>query len=82
MNFEVIRAAMQEEIDNPRQLYLPNSPGSYVRDRLFRQTYWEEATWFWGRYCSRSFNVESLDALLPELDALQQSMPDWGHKGT
>ncbi len=84
MNYEVIRAAMQEEIESPQPFYMPNSPGSFIRDRLFRQCYWEEATWFWGAYCRSRFGVFELDELLPKLNALtiNEKMPDWGAHGT
>lgn len=84
MNYEVIRAAMQAEIDNPQAYYMPCSPGEFIRDRLFKQSYWEEATWFWGRYCSRVFNVRELDELMPQLNALtkNEKMPEWGTRGT
>lgn len=84
MNYEVIRAAIQEELDNPQTLYMPNSPGGYIRDRLFKQCYWEEAAWFWGAYCRGKFGVFELDELLPQLHQLtaNENMPDWGTYGT
>lgn len=84
MNYEAIRAAMQEELDNPKAYYIPCSPGDYIRDRLFKQCEWELATWFWGRYCSGVFNVPELDKLMPQLKALtkDEKMPDWGTSGT
>lgn len=84
MNFEVIRAAMQEEIDNPQAFYIPCGPGEYIRDRLFKQSYWEEAVWFWNHYCSKNFGVAELDSLIPELIriAAKDKMPEWGYKGT
>ena len=84
MNYEVIRAAMQEEIENPEAFYMPCSPGEYIRDRLFKQAYWEEAVWFWSHYCGSKFGVYELDCLLPQLTALmkKEKMPDWGTYGT
>jgi hypothetical protein len=70
MNYEVIRAAMQQEIKEPLACYMPNSPGAFIRDRLFKQFYWEEATWFWGAYCRGKFGIFELDELLPKVNAL------------
>lgn len=84
MNYEVIRAAIREELDNPQAFYMPCSPGEFIRDRLFKQSYWEEATWFWGCYCRGGFNVPDIDEAynqLKELSAKDQ-MPDWGTYGT
>jgi len=84
MNYTAIASAMKAEINNPRRLYMPNSPGSFVQDRLFKECLWEEATWFWNAYCSRHFAVPELDelnAILRNLDA-NETMPDWGTKGT
>ena len=84
MNYAAIAAAMQAEIDNPLKLYMPNSPGAFVRDRLFKDCMWEEAIWFWSHYCSRSFKEPGLDDLYVQLEALaaKESMPDWGTRGT
>lgn len=84
MNYEVIRAAMQEEIDNPMSSYLPNCPGAFVRDRLFKQSYWEEAVWFWEGYCRGGFNIQPLDVACNQLKELEKKdkMPDWGTYGT
>jgi hypothetical protein len=84
MNYAAIAAAMQAEIDNPLKLYMPNSPGAFVRDRLFKDCHWEEATFFWGCYCNRSFGDPGLDNLYVQLEALaaKESMPDWGTRGT
>ena len=84
MNYAAIAAAMQAEIDNPLKLYMPNSPGGSVRDRLFKECHWEEATYFWGCYCKRFFNNPDLDSLYVQLEALtkKEKMPDWGTKGT
>lgn len=84
MNYEAIRAAMQEEIDNPQRGYLPNCPGAFIRDRLFKQCYWEEATYFWGCYCRKGFSIPDLDLKLHEVVALaaHEKMPDWGTYGT
>lgn len=84
MNYAAIAAAMQAEIDNPKKLYMPSSPGCFVRDRLFKDCHWEEATWFWSHYCSRSFSVQELDDLNVKLEALasKETMPDWGTRGT
>ena len=83
MNYEVIRAAMQAEIDNPMKSYMPSSPGGAIRDSLFKQCYWEEAAFFWGCYCRGKFGVFELDELLPKVNALDTGiMPDWGTRGT
>lgn len=84
MNYEAIRIAMQAELDNPQACYMPNSPGAYIRDRLFRECLWEEATWFWGAYCRGGFNIPDLDALYNKLQMLtvKEKMPAWGTYGT
>ena len=83
MNYIAIEEAMKAEIANAKGSYLPNSPGSFVRDRLFRDCLWEEASWFWGCYCRGGFAIVSLDKLMHELNALEKAtMPDWGTKGT
>ena len=84
MNYAAIAAAMQAEIKNPEKLYMPNSPGAFVRDRLFKDMYWEEATWFWSHYCSGGFNIPKLDQLNNQLNQLNKNekMPDWGTRGT
>jgi len=84
MNYAAIAAAMQAEIDNPLKLYMPNSPGAFVRDRLFKDMYWEEATWFWSHYCSRNFGVHELDELYVKLLelAVAETIPSWGTHGT
>lgn len=84
MNYEAIRIAIQAELDNPQACYMPNSPGAFIRDRLFRECLWEEATWFWGAYCRGGFNIPELDALYNKLQMLtvKEKMPDWGTYGT
>ena len=84
MNYEAIAAAMRAEIVDSKTLYMPNSPGAFVRDRLFKDCLWEEAAYFWGCYCSRMFNSHELNDLYIELEALaaKEKMPDWGTKGT
>lgn len=84
MNYETIRAAMQQEIDEPQPYYMPCSPGEFIRDRLFKQGNWEEATWFWGAFCRAHFGVKELDELMPALThmLLKGTMPDWGTRGT
>lgn len=84
MNYTAIASAMQAEIDNPMKLYMPSSPGCFVRDRLFKDCLLEEATWFWSNYCSYSFGVQELDDLNVKLEALaaKETMPDWGTRGT
>jgi hypothetical protein len=84
MNYEAIAAAMKAEIEDSKTLYMPNSPGAFVRDRLFKDCLWEEATWFWSHYCNRSFGDPGLDNLYVQLEALaaKESMPDWGTRGT
>lgn len=84
MNYAAIAAAMQAEIDDNKECYMPNSPSAFVRDRLFRDMYWEEATWFWGRACQNNFGVPELDELFAKLESLaaNEKMPEWGTKGT
>ena len=84
MNYTAIAAAMRAEIEAPQALYMPNSPGAFVRDRLFKEMFWEEATWFWSHYCNRHFGVYELDELYVKLLelAVAETMPDWGTKGT
>ena len=84
MNYAAIAAAMQAEIDDSKKLYMPNSPGAFVRDRLFKECEWEAAVWFWSHYCSRKFNIPELDELYVKLEALaaNKKMPDWGTQGT
>jgi hypothetical protein len=84
MNYAAIAAAMQAEIDNPLKLYMPNSPGAFVRDRLLKDMYWEEAIWFWVHYCNRFFGEPGLDNLYAKLEELtaKESMPAWGTRGT
>lgn len=84
MNYAAIAAAMHAEIDNPLKLYMPNSPGAFVRDRLFRDCLWEEAAWFWQHYCWRKFGVPELDDLYIKLELLaaNEKMPSWGCEGT
>ena len=84
MNYTAIASAMRAEIESPQRLYMPNSPGAYVRDRLFKECLWEEAAYFWGCYCSRTFNSHELNSLYLELEALaaHETMPNWGTKGT
>ena len=84
MNYEAIKKAMQHELDNPQTCYMPCSPGEYVRDHLFRETMWEEATWFWGCYCRNNFNDPELNALNVKLKELtkNEKMPSWGTYGT
>lgn len=84
MNYNAIAAAMKAEIDDSKTLYMPSSPGAFVRDRLFKDLHWEEAVWFWSHYCSGFFNDPSLDNLYVQLQELSanEKMPDWGTKGT
>ena len=85
MNYEAIKNAMQAEIDDPKKYYMPNSPGAFVRDRLFKECEWESAVWFWSHYCSGGYFCDpGLDNLYVQLKdlAFNESMPDWGTKGT
>jgi hypothetical protein len=84
MNYAAIAAAMRAEIEAPQKLYMPNSPGAFVRDRLFKECHWEEATWFWSHYCSGGFFGPELDDLYIKLEELakKELMPDWGTRGT
>ena len=84
MNYAAIAVAMQAEIDNPQQLYMPNCPGAYVRDRLFKECLWEEAAYFWSCYCHREFFNQDLQDLFDKLKTLdaKESMPSWGYGGT
>ncbi len=84
MNYAAIAAAMRAEIEDNKACYMPNSPGAFVRDRLFRDCLWEEAAWAWGCFCRGGFNIPELDVLNNELNALaaNERMPEWGTKGT
>jgi hypothetical protein len=84
MNYAAIAAAMRAEIEDSARCYMPSSPGAFVRDRLFKDCMWEEAAYFWSCYCARSFKDPGLDSLYVQLEALaaNESMPDWGTKGT
>jgi hypothetical protein len=84
MNYTAIAAAMRAEIEDSKKLYMPNSPGAFVRDRLFKDCFWEEATWFWSHYCNGSFSDPGLDNLYVQLKELaaNEKMPDWGTRGT
>jgi hypothetical protein len=84
MNYTAIAAAMRAEIEDSKKLYMPNSPGAFVRDRLFKECHWEEATWAWGCFCRGGFNIPELDDLNNQLNDLtkNEKMPDWGTKGT
>jgi hypothetical protein len=83
MNYIAIEQAMKAEIADPKNCYMPNSPGAFVRDRLFKDCLWEEASWFWGCYCRGGFGIVSLDNLMLQLNELDKStMPEWGTKGT
>ena len=42
MNYDAIREEMQAELDSP-QTYMVNSPGAYIRDRLFQKGHAKEA---------------------------------------
>jgi hypothetical protein len=84
MNYQAIATAMRDEINDPKPCYMPNSPAAFVRDRLFQQGRWEDATWFWGCVCRGKFGVDDLDQLnnqLKQLDA-NEKMPEWGTRGT
>lgn len=83
MNIPAIAAAMRAEIED-RKSYMTSSPGDFVRDRLFRESLWEEAAWFWQHYLNRSFGIPELDELnitLRELGS-REKMPEWGTRGT
>ncbi len=84
MNYEIIRAAIREELENPQPYYMPNSPGAFIRDRLFKDMHWEEAAFFWSGYCRKGFSIPDLDVMLHKLDELtkNEKMPDWGTRGT
>lgn len=84
MNYTAIAAAMQAEIDDSKTLYMPCSPGEFVRDRLFIGGFYGEAVWFWSHYCSGGFFGPELDDLYLQLQKLakNETMPDWGTKGT
>lgn len=84
MNYDAIASAMMAEINNPQRLYMPNSPGSFVQQRLTITNFAAEAAWFWSGYCSRIFGVPELDELNVKLSELaaNEKMPDWGTKGT
>lgn len=82
MDFKAIEKAMRDELENPQKCYLPNSPTSFVRDRLLKGMWWDEAYWYWQCACSNRFPQESLNNLHKELKKLEQNMPEWGTKGT
>lgn len=84
MNYEIIAQEMQYEIDNPQSGYMPNSPGCFIRDRLFKSNHWEEAVWFWDNYCRNGFSIPQLDVILVKLKELtkNEKMPEWGTYGT
>jgi len=84
MKYEEIALAMQEEIDNPLKLYMPSSPGCFVRDRLIKKSLTNESKWFWSHYCRRFFGDIGLDNLYLQLEELaaKESMPAWGTRGT
>jgi hypothetical protein len=84
MNYELIKQEMQYEIDNPQRGYLPNSPGAFIRDRLFKKMEWDAAVWFWDGYCRGGFSIPELDLMLHKVKALaaHEKMPDWGTYGT
>jgi len=84
MNYAAIAAAMRAEIEDSKACYMPNSPGAFVRDRLFRDCFWEEAAWAWGCFCRGGFNIPELDSLNNQLNSLaaNEKMPEWGTKGT
>ena len=79
MNYDAIREEMQTELDAPG-VYMVNSPGAYIRDRLFQKGHAKEAVFFWGAYVSRYFKDESIQELYLKLEALEkkQTMPSWG----
>lgn len=84
MNYKAIRDAIQAELDNPLDCYMPNSPGAFIRDRLMKDMLWEEGVWFWSNYCRGGFNIPELDALNNKLKELnkKEKMPAWGTYGT
>lgn len=85
MNIKAVEQAIKDEIANPQKCYLPNCPELFVKSRLQRQGLHEEAKWFWNTVVYRSkFNVEKIDALIPQLNSLNanERMPEWGTRGT
>lgn len=80
MNYQAIAQAMQVEIDNPKACYTPCSPVEFVRDRLIKGGFVDEARWFWSRSCKRFFGNPGLDNLSVRLDALAsaQTLDTWG----
>lgn len=85
MNYEVIEQCIKDEIADPKGCYMPNSPAIFVRDRLNKVGYPEEAKYFWIRAgFSVPFGVESIDALVVKLNNLdkKERMPSWGMYGT
>lgn len=83
MNYEAIKAAMQAEIDDTKNCYVPCGPAEFVRDRLFKEMLWEEAAYFWSGAVSGGFNIQELDVLYQKLKAKDKFvMPAWGTYGT
>lgn len=80
MNYDLIKTEMQAEIDAPLRSYAPNSPGNFVRYRLYSAGHTEEAKFFWSCYCSRYFADEELMALYEKLQEIEkkEKFPDWG----
>ena len=85
MNLQAIQQAVQNEINNPKRCYMPNSPAGSVCNRLIDQNLLEESKWFWENIVwRRKFNVQAIDELIPTLNDLnkQERMPAWGTYGT
>lgn len=86
MDFKAIEQAMRDEIANPKECYMPNSPAIFVKGRLHNMGLHEEALWFWRNVtCSLpQFGIEALDSLLNTLNSLnaKEKMPEWGTRGT
>lgn len=79
MNYDIIRQEMQAELDSPLGCYTPNSPGTFVAERLRNKGFADEAKFFWNCWCSRYFKDETLMALYKKLEELDKSsFPSWG----
>jgi hypothetical protein len=85
MNYEVIEQCIKDEIADPKGCYMPNSPAGFVKDRLHKAGYDEEAKALWDHFVwRRPFGIDSIDALMLQLNSLdkKERMPSWGMYGT
>jgi hypothetical protein len=85
MELRAIEQAIKDEIKNAKGCYMPNSPASFVKDRLHNMGKNDEAEHFWDCVVWRkTFGVDSIDALILKLNSLDKNerMPEWGTRGT